>query len=82
MTLKPIPGAPISAPIPDFPTGEPGPTDEAKEFLLALRDGDSPIVIPDSRSGFQVEFVIAEDGPTFTVGKPDQERISRRLSRL
>jgi hypothetical protein len=25
MTLKPIPGAPIDAPIPDFPTGEPGP---------------------------------------------------------
>ncbi len=25
MTLKPIPGAPIGAPIPDFPTGEPAP---------------------------------------------------------
>jgi hypothetical protein len=25
MTLKPIPGAPIDAPIPDFPTGEPAP---------------------------------------------------------
>ena len=25
MTFRPIPGAPIGAPIPDFPTGEPGP---------------------------------------------------------
>ena len=25
MTLKPIPGAPMDAPVPDFPTGEPGP---------------------------------------------------------
>ena len=39
-------------------------TNEAKAFLLALRDGDSPIVIVDSRTTFQVEFVIAEDGPT------------------
>jgi hypothetical protein len=159
MTLKPIPGAPIDAPIPDFPTGEPGPpvlpasveplpsslpapapslsparrpgpveirgsgdstltfrcmpeipainrssmivsitdeptgdgsaqmkphldlaTDEAKAFLLALRDGDSPIVIADSRSAFQVEFSIAEDGPTFTVSKLGQERASRRFN--
>ena len=163
MTLKPIPGAPIGAPIPDFPTGEPGPlvvpasrftrrpveplpflcahalmsparrpgpveirgngdstltfrcipevpainrssmtisitgeptgddstrmmphldlaTDEAKAFLLALRDGDSPIVIADSRTGFQVEFAIAEDGPTFTVSKPGQERTLRRFN--
>ena len=49
-------------------------TDEAKAFLLALRDGDSPIVIADSRNAFQVEFAIAEDGPTFTVSKPGQER--------
>jgi hypothetical protein len=55
-------------------------TDEAKEFLLALRDGGSPIVIADSRSGFQVEFAIAEDGPTFTVGKPGQERTARRFN--
>jgi hypothetical protein len=54
-------------------------TDEAKAFLLALRDGDSPIVIADSRSGFQVEFAITEDGPTFTVTKPGQERASRRF---
>ena len=165
MTLKPIPGAPIDAPIPDFPTGEPGPlvvpesrfarrpveplpssvpasapslsparqqgsveirgsgnsaltfrcipevpainrssmtisitgeptgddsprtwpdldlaTDEAKAFLLALRDGDSPIVIADSRTAFQVEFAIAKDGPTFTVSKPGQERTSRRFN--
>src|ERR1700704_5628931 len=140
MTLKPIPGAPIDAPIPDFPIGEPGPlvvpssrvthrpveplpfslpppaptptlsparrpgpieirgsgnsaltfrciaevpainrssmtisitgeptgddsirtmpyldvaTDEAKAFLLALRDGDSPIAITDGRNAFQ-----------------------------
>ena len=167
MTLKPIPGAPIDAPIPDFPTGEPAPlvvpasrsmrrpgeplpsslpppaptpllsparrpgpieirgsdnsalrfrcipevpainrssmiisitgeptgdhsaqmapyldlaTDEAKAFLLALRDGDSAIVITDSRGAFQVEFAIAEDGPTFTVSKPGQERASRRFN--
>jgi hypothetical protein len=167
MTLKPIPGAPIGAPIPDFPTGKPGPmvvpssrhtrrpveplpfsvpppapgpplaparrpgpvelrgsgdtiltfrcipeipainrssmtisitgeptgddsprmtphldlpTDEAKAFLLALRDGDSPIVIADSRSGFQLEFAIAEDGPTFTVSKLGQERTSQRFN--
>lgn len=167
MTLKPIPGAPIGAPIPDFPTGEPAPlvvpasrfarrpveplpialplpafspalsparrpgpveirgsgnstltfrsipeipainrssmtisitgeptgdysaqtmphldltTDEAKAFLLALRGGDSPIVIADSRTAFQVAFAIAEDGPTFTVSKPGQERTSRRFN--
>jgi hypothetical protein len=160
MTLKPIPGAPADAPIPDFPTGNPGPlvvpesrftlrpvepspsshplctpsparrpgpveirgfgnstlaframpeipainrssmtisvtgepaqdagmphldlsTDEAKAFLLALRDGASPIVFLDSRSGFQVEFVVAEDGPGFTVSKPGQERTLRRFN--
>jgi hypothetical protein len=163
MTLKPIPGAPIDAPIPDFPTGQPVPlvvpesrftrrpaeplpfslplpapsparrpgpveirgagdsilifrcipeipainrssmtisitggptgddslqtmphldltTDEAKAFLLALRDGDPPTVIADSRNAFQIEFVIAEDGPTFTVGKPGQEHTSRRFN--
>ena len=167
MTLKPIQGAPIGAPIPDFPTGEPGPlvipasrftrsprgsvpfsfsspapapplvlarrpgpveirgsgnstltfrcipevpainrssmtisitgepagdyaaqmmphldlaTDEAKAFLLALRDGESPIVIADSRTAFQLEFAIAEDGPTFTVSKPGQERTARRFN--
>ena len=167
MTLKPIPGAPIDAPIPDFPTSEPGPlvlppsrftrrpveplpvslpptalaralsparrpgpieirgrgdgtltfrcipevpainrssmtisitgepteddspqmrprldltTDEAKAFLLALHNGDSPIVITDSRSAFQLEFAIAEDGPTFTVSRPGQERTARRFN--
>ena len=167
MTLKPIPGAPIDAPIPDFPTGEPGPLvlpesrftrrpveplpfsltpsepssapstarrpgpveirgagdsiltfrcipevpainrssmtisitgeptgddsppmmphldlaiDDAKAFLLALRDGDSPIVIADSRTAFQLEFEIAEDGPTFTVSKPGQEHTARRFN--
>ena len=167
MTLKPIPGAPIDAPIPDFPTGEPGPlvvpasrfarrsaeflplshlphapmpslsparrpgpvkiggdgdrtltfrcipeapainrssmtisitgepteddsprvmphldlaTDEAKAFLLALRDGNSPIVIADSRTAFQIEFAIVEDGPTFTVSKQDEQHTSRRYN--
>jgi hypothetical protein len=167
MTLKPIPGAPIDTPVPDFPTGEPGPlvmpesrftrrpveplpsflpppvaspalspvsrpgpveirgsgdstltfrtipeipainrssmtisvtgdpkgdhspemmlhldlaTDQAKTFLLALRDGDSPIVVAGSRSAFQVEFAIAEDGPTFTVSTPGQEYTSRRFN--
>jgi hypothetical protein len=55
-------------------------TDEAKAFLLALRDGDSPIVIADSRNGFQLEFAIAEDGPAFTVSKPGQERALRRFN--
>jgi hypothetical protein len=155
MTLKPIQGAPTDAPIPDFPTGQPGPLivpesrlpvslppsaptlslsparrqgpveirgsgdstltfrcipeipaikrssmtisitgesaadasrqkthldlaiDEAKAFLLALRDGDSPIVIADSRTAFQLEFAIADDGPTFTVSKPGQAHTAR-----
>jgi hypothetical protein len=167
MTLKPIPGAPIDAPVPDFPTGEPGPLvlppsrftrrpvgplpfsptpsapssapstarrpgpidirgaddstltfrcipevpainrssmtisitgdptgddftrttphldlaiDEAKAFLLALRNGDSPIVIADNRTAFQLEFEIAEDGPTFTVSKPGQMHTARRFN--
>jgi len=160
MTLKPIPGAPIDAPVPDFPTGNPRPlvmpatqltrravgpsppslppaapspawrpgpveihgdgdsiltfrvipevpainrssmtisiaggppgdqmvprldltTDEAKAFLLALRDGMSPIVVTDSRTALQVEFAIAEDGPTFTVGKPPQAHTTRRFN--
>ncbi len=166
MTLKPIQGAPIGAPIPDFPTGEPGPlvvpelrltrrlveplpifltppaatpslspvrrlgpveirgsgdstlafrcipeipainrssmtisitggptgdysrqmphldlaTDQAKAFLLALRDGASPIVAADGRTGVQVEFAIAEDGPVFTVSKPGQEHTLRRFN--
>jgi hypothetical protein len=163
MTLKPIPGAPIGAAIPDFPTGkpstqvlpasrftrrpddpspfslpspalsparQPGPveirgsgdsiltfrsipeipaitrssmtisitgeptgdyspqtmphldlaTDQAKAFLLALRDGASPIVIADSRHAFQVEFAIAEDGPTFTISKPGQARTFRKFN--
>jgi hypothetical protein len=55
-------------------------TDEAKAFLLALCNGDSPIVIADSQTAFQVEFVIAEDGPTFTVSKPGQEHAGRRVN--
>jgi hypothetical protein len=163
MTLKPIPGAPIDAPIPGFPSGKPGPlivpesrftrrpvepisssvplpmtsparqpgpveirgfgnstltfraipeipaitrssmtisitveptgddplqtmprldlsTDEAKAFLLALRDGDSPTVIADGRSGFQVGFVVAEDGPAFIVGKSGHESPFQRFN--
>jgi hypothetical protein len=156
MTLKPIQGAPTGAPIPDFPTGDPGSvivptssatlrsfdsaptpsparwpgpvefrgkgdsvltfkvipevpainrasmtvsivgeptgdystgamphlelaTDEAKAFLLALRDGDPPIAIIDRRTAFQVEFAIAADGPTFTASKPGQARTSRQF---
>jgi hypothetical protein len=55
-------------------------TDEAKAFLLSLRDGASPIVIADSRTGFQLEFAVAQDGPTFTVSKPDQEHTARRFN--
>jgi hypothetical protein len=162
MTLRPIPGAPLDATIPDFPTGEPGPlvvpesrftrrpvelspislappapmerqpgpvdirgsgdsvltfraipeipainrssmtisitgepagdyspqtmphldlpTDKAKAFLLSLRDGGGPIVVADSRNAFQLEFVIAEDGPTFTVSTPGQERSFRKFN--
>lgn len=167
MTLKPIQGAPIGAPIPDFPTGKPAPlvvpasrvtrrpaeplpfalpppapspslsparrpgpveirgsgnltltfrcfpeipainrasmtisitgepagdyspqmmphldlaTDEAKEFLLALRDGNPPIVIADSRTAVELEFALAEDGPTFTVSKPGQEHTARQFN--
>ena len=46
-------------------------TDEARAFLQALRDGDSPIVIADGRTAFQLRFAIEEDGPTFTVTRPD-----------
>lgn len=52
-------------------------TGEAKAFLLALRDGGSPIVIVDSRTAFQLEFAITEDGPTFTLSKPGQEHTAR-----
>ena len=55
-------------------------TDEAKAFLLALRNGDSPVVIADSRTAFQLEFAIAEDGPTFTVSKPGQAHTARRFN--
>jgi hypothetical protein len=56
------------------------PTDKAKAFLLALRDGVSPIVIADSGNAFQVEFAITEDGPTFIVSKPGQERTVRQFN--
>jgi hypothetical protein len=162
MTLRPIPGAPVDAPIPDFPAGEPGPlvvpesrftrrpvspslssvpppvlpparrpgpieirgegdriltfrcipevpainrssmtisiagepagdyaprtmphldltTDQAKAFLLALRDSGEPIVAADSRTGIQVEFAIGENGPVFTVSKPGHDHASRRF---
>jgi hypothetical protein len=54
-------------------------TDEAKAFLVALRNGESPVVIADSRTGFQVEFVFAEAGPVFSVNKSGQERTSRQF---
>lgn len=158
MTLRPIPGAPADAPVPDFPTGEPSPlvapesgatrrpveplqvslpptgrrpgpiairgggdstlvfqvipevpainrssmiisitgepsedysarmmphfdlaTDEARAFLLALRDGASPIVIAHSRTALRLEFVVAEDGPAFVVSKPGQGHTARRF---
>lgn len=162
MTLRPIPGAPVDAPIPDFPTGTPtspvapetqlahrtveplptavapsslsptrppGPveirgdgdsvltfrvipevpainrssmtisvageptaddrlrtipsldlvTDEARALLQALRDATSPVVVGDSRSGFQIEFVVADDGPIFTVSKAGEEPVTRRF---
>jgi hypothetical protein len=167
MTLRPIPGAPIDAPSPDFPAGEPGSlglpeprfarrpgktplfslppsaaaplpaparrpgpveihdngtgtltfrcipevpainrssmtvsitgetagdtsprapphldlaTDEAHAFLLALRDGGGPVVIADSRTGYQLEFAIADDGPVFTVTRPGQTHSVRRFA--
>jgi hypothetical protein len=55
-------------------------TDKARAFLQALRDGASPIVIADSRSAFQLEFAVTQDGPTFTISKPGQERTSRKFN--
>ena len=55
-------------------------TDEAKAFLLALRDGDAPIVIADSRTAFQLEFVITADGPGFTVSRQGREHTARRFN--
>jgi len=55
-------------------------TDQAKAFLLALRDGASPIAIADSRTAFQVEFAMTEDGLAFTVSKPGQTRAVRRFN--
>lgn len=52
-------------------------TDKAKAFLLALRDGDPPIVAADSRTGSRVEFANAADGPGFTVSGP---RTARRFN--
>ena len=148
MTLRPIPGAPVDAPIPDFPTGEPAPLalpesrstsrpvdtqpteapqarragpveirgdddciltfriipevpainrssmtisitggarldlaiDEARTFLRALRNGHAPLVIADGRAAFQLAFAIAEDGPSFTVGRPGEADTARRFS--
>jgi hypothetical protein len=51
-----------------------------KQSCWRRRNGDSPIVIADSQTAFQVEFAIAEDGPTFTVSKPGQERTVRRFN--
>jgi len=53
--------------------------EQARAFLLALRDGNEPIVIADSRTAFQIEFTNAEDGPTFTVSQPSLERTVRRF---
>jgi hypothetical protein len=55
-------------------------TDEAKAFLLALHNGESPIVVADGRATLQIEFAIAEDGPGFTVSKPGQERTPLRFN--
>lgn len=55
-------------------------TDEAKAFLLALRDGHAPVAIADSRSGFQVECVIGDDGIGFTASKLGHERTARWFS--
>jgi len=54
--------------------------DEAKAFLMALHDGESPIVIADSRTAFRVEFAIAADGPAFTVSSPGEDRTARRFN--
>jgi hypothetical protein len=55
-------------------------TDEAKAFLRAVHDGHSPAVAVDSRSGFRVEFAIADDGPGFTVNLPDRAESFRRFN--
>lgn len=56
------------------------PTDEARAFLLALRDNTAPVVILDSRSRLQLEFAVMEDGPGFTVSGPGPERSLRRFN--
>ncbi|HEY1933853.1 MAG TPA: hypothetical protein VGG99_17705 [Acetobacteraceae bacterium] len=55
-------------------------TDAAKAFLRALRDRDSSVVTADNRTRLQIEFVIAEDGPAFTISKPGQEHTVRRFN--
>jgi hypothetical protein len=45
-----------------------------------LRDGASPVVVAGTEPAFQVEFAIAEDGPTFTVSKPGHQHIARRFN--
>jgi hypothetical protein len=55
-------------------------TGEAGAFLRALGDGNSPIVAADSRSGLQIEFAMAEDGPAFTVSEPGLASTSRRFN--
>jgi hypothetical protein len=55
-------------------------TDKAKAFLRALRDGASPVVMADNRNEFQVEFVIAQDGPTFIVSMLGREGGAQRFN--
>jgi len=55
-------------------------TDEARAFLLALRDGASPVVIADSRTAFQVEFARTEAGPVFILSQPGQARAFRQFN--
>jgi hypothetical protein len=69
-------GEGASPPMPRFDL----PTDEARAFLLALRDNTSPVVIVDSRSRLQLEFAIVEDEPGFTVSGPGPEHSLRRFN--
>lgn len=55
-------------------------TGEAGAFLRALGAGNSSVIAADSRSGLQIEFAMAKDGPTFTVSEPGLDGTSRRFN--
>jgi hypothetical protein len=79
MTVS-ITGEPTGDDCAHLPTRLDFATDKAKTFLLALRNGEAPAVIADSRGLFQIEFAIAEDGSSFTVSQPGQAGTVQRFN--